>query len=226
MVKLEVNSNRPVSDKGISIPAAASLEFLVAVTETILAHGYGRPEVPLRQTVVIRDCDRHQELSDAQLRLHCGAIHRWAPIPAHELYGGVLMEMNRPGEAEKQFVQALERTPGRPKAIYRLAESAQAPGGQSDSSQEYSNFLREWKDADQNLPESPPRSNSCSCASAIAALRAISRAFCSRMPRSICLIPPVVPSANGGGRRDGFHGRGIVGSLASATKRSSERSEN
>jgi hypothetical protein len=46
MVKLEVNSNRPVSDKGISIPAAASLEFLVAVTETILAHGYGRPEVP------------------------------------------------------------------------------------------------------------------------------------------------------------------------------------
>jgi hypothetical protein len=51
MVKLEVNSNRLVSGKGISIPAAASLEFLVAVTETILARGDGRREV--RQTRVL-----------------------------------------------------------------------------------------------------------------------------------------------------------------------------
>jgi Tfp pilus assembly protein PilF len=63
------------------------------------------------------------------------------------------MEMNRPGEAEKQFVQALERTPGRPKAIYGLAESAQAPGDNQTAAREYSNFLRGWKDADQNLPE-------------------------------------------------------------------------
>ena len=48
MVKLEVNSNRLVSGKGISIPAPASLKFLFAVTETILARGYGRREV--RQT--------------------------------------------------------------------------------------------------------------------------------------------------------------------------------
>jgi hypothetical protein len=36
---LEFNSNRLVSGKSISIPAAASLEFLVGVTETILARG-------------------------------------------------------------------------------------------------------------------------------------------------------------------------------------------
>ena len=46
MVKSEVNSNRLVSGKRISIPAEASLEFLVAVTETILARGDGRREVP------------------------------------------------------------------------------------------------------------------------------------------------------------------------------------
>jgi hypothetical protein len=46
MLKLGVNSNRLVSGKGISIPAAASLEFLVAVTEAILARGDGTREVP------------------------------------------------------------------------------------------------------------------------------------------------------------------------------------
>jgi hypothetical protein len=53
MVKSEVNSNRLVSGKGISIPAAASLEFLVAVTETILARGDRRREVCATRVVTL-----------------------------------------------------------------------------------------------------------------------------------------------------------------------------
>jgi len=39
-------------------------------------------------------------------------------VPAHELYGTILMEMNRPAEASKHFLETLKRTPGRPMAIY------------------------------------------------------------------------------------------------------------
>src|SRR2546425_129774 len=38
-------------------------------------------------------------------------------IPAHELYGTLLMEMKRPAEAAKHFTEALRRTPGRPIAV-------------------------------------------------------------------------------------------------------------
>ena len=54
MVKLEVNSNRLVSGKGISIPAAASLELLILIHETpkendVLQDG-------LRQTLASQGC--------------------------------------------------------------------------------------------------------------------------------------------------------------------------
>jgi tetratricopeptide (TPR) repeat protein len=77
----------------------------------------------------------------------------YPPIPAHELYGDMLMEMNRPADAEKQFAAALERTPGRPKAIYGLAESAQVRGDMQTAAREYPRFLRVWRNADQSRPE-------------------------------------------------------------------------
>jgi hypothetical protein len=77
----------------------------------------------------------------------------YPPIPAHELYGDMLMEMNRPAEAEKQFAAALERTPERPKAIYGLAQSAQELGDKQTAAREYARFLRVWKNADQSRPE-------------------------------------------------------------------------
>ena len=49
-------------------------------------------------------------------------------IPAHELYGSMLMEMSRPAEARKHFEETLRRTPGRPKAIAGIAKAAEAIG--------------------------------------------------------------------------------------------------
>src|SRR5437899_6685817 len=49
-------------------------------------------------------------------------------VPAHELYGTILMEMNRPAEASKHFLETLKRTPGRPMAIYGLGRAAEALG--------------------------------------------------------------------------------------------------
>jgi len=77
----------------------------------------------------------------------------YPPIPAHELFGGMLLEMNRPAEAQKQFAAALQRTPRRPKAIYGLAQSARAQGDDQEAARQYEQFLKVWKNADHNLPE-------------------------------------------------------------------------
>ncbi|MGC1650977.1 MAG: sulfur transferase domain-containing protein [Candidatus Sulfotelmatobacter sp.] len=74
-------------------------------------------------------------------------------IPAHEILGSMLMEMNRPSEASKHFTETLVRTPGRPKAIYGIARAAQAMGDKVTAQQRYQQFLAIWKNADSDLPE-------------------------------------------------------------------------
>lgn len=74
-------------------------------------------------------------------------------IPAHELFGTLLMELRRPADAREQFQQALKRTPGRPKAIYGLAQAEQATGDQQAARRDYEQFLALWKNADPDRPE-------------------------------------------------------------------------
>jgi tetratricopeptide (TPR) repeat protein len=74
-------------------------------------------------------------------------------IPAHELFGTLLMELNRPAEAREQFQQTLKRTPGRPKAIFGIGQAAQATGDKGTAQQRYEEFLALWKNADRDRPE-------------------------------------------------------------------------
>ena len=74
-------------------------------------------------------------------------------IPAHELFGTLLMELNRPADAMEQFLQTLKRTPSRPKAIYGIARAAQARGDNATARQRYQEFLSVWKNADRDRPE-------------------------------------------------------------------------
>jgi len=74
-------------------------------------------------------------------------------VPAHELYGTILMEMNRPAEALKQFMETLKRTPGRPIPIYGLARAAEALGDSQTARARYNEFRDVWKDADKDRPE-------------------------------------------------------------------------
>jgi tetratricopeptide (TPR) repeat protein len=77
----------------------------------------------------------------------------YPPIPAHELYGTLLLEMNRPARAREQFATTLRRTPGRPKAILGLAQTAQAMGDNREAARQYESFLELWKGADADRPE-------------------------------------------------------------------------
>lgn len=74
-------------------------------------------------------------------------------IPAHELFGTLLMELHRPADAQEQFLQALKRTPGRPKAILGIAQAAQATGDHIVARQHYEEFLKLWMNADSDCPE-------------------------------------------------------------------------
>ena len=73
--------------------------------------------------------------------------------PANELFGTLLMEFNRPADAKERYLQALKRTPGRPKAIYGIAVAAQATGDKITAQQRYQQFLALWKNADADRPE-------------------------------------------------------------------------
>jgi tetratricopeptide (TPR) repeat protein len=74
-------------------------------------------------------------------------------IPANELCGNLLLELNRPGEASTYFQKALLRTPNRPKAIFGLARAAQAVGDSETAGKRYEEFLAIWKAADPDRPE-------------------------------------------------------------------------
>ena len=74
-------------------------------------------------------------------------------IPANELCGNLLLELNRPTEAVTYFQRTLTRTPGRPKAIFGLARAAQALGDDETAAKRYQEFLSIWKTADPGLTE-------------------------------------------------------------------------
>jgi tetratricopeptide (TPR) repeat protein len=74
-------------------------------------------------------------------------------IPAHELYGSMLMEMGRPAEARKHFEETLRRTPGRPKAIVGMARAAEAMGDTATARAQYMRLIEMWKRADPDRPE-------------------------------------------------------------------------
>jgi tetratricopeptide (TPR) repeat protein len=74
-------------------------------------------------------------------------------IPASELCGNLLLELNRPAEASTYFQKALLRTPNRPKIILGLARAAQAAGDNETATKRYQEFLAIWKTADPDRPE-------------------------------------------------------------------------
>ena len=74
-------------------------------------------------------------------------------IPASELCGNLLLELNRPVEASTYFQKALKRTPNRPKAIFGLARAAQELGDTETAENRYHEFLTIWRGADPDRPE-------------------------------------------------------------------------
>jgi len=74
-------------------------------------------------------------------------------LPAHELYGMLLLEVGRPADARRHFEETLRRTPGRPKAVYGIARAAEVLGDRQAAVERYTELLALWKRADHDRPE-------------------------------------------------------------------------
>jgi len=74
-------------------------------------------------------------------------------IPATELCGNLMLELNRPAEATIYFQKTLDRTPKRPKAIFGLARAAELLGDTKTAKEGYEEFLAIWQTADPDRPE-------------------------------------------------------------------------
>jgi len=76
---------------------------------------------------------------------------RGAPTPvkpAHELYGEILLELDRPGEAAEQFERSLLRTPNRSLSLRGLARAAMAGGDLDTARAQYAQLVAQWRGAD------------------------------------------------------------------------------
>ncbi len=73
--------------------------------------------------------------------------------PTHELYGEILLFLDRPKEAQQQFERALLWHPNRARSLLGLARAAAQLGHIQATRQAYANFLNIWNLADPDLPE-------------------------------------------------------------------------
>ena len=74
-------------------------------------------------------------------------------IPANELCGTLLLELNRPAEALTYFEKARLRTPNRPRLVFGMARAAAAMGANEAARKRYQEFLQIWRTADPDLRE-------------------------------------------------------------------------
>ncbi|MCI0434610.1 MAG: hypothetical protein L0271_13365 [Gemmatimonadetes bacterium] len=72
--------------------------------------------------------------------------------PAHELLGDLLLRMDRPAEAQREYARALELTPRRAITLLGLARAASAAGDRATASQAYGTLREIWHGADADLP--------------------------------------------------------------------------
>ena len=76
---------------------------------------------------------------------------RGAPTPvkpAHELYGEILLELERPAEAAAQFERSLLRTPSRTLSLRGLARASIATGDPDAAREQYQKIANQWRGGD------------------------------------------------------------------------------
>ncbi len=78
------------------------------------------------------------------------------PFPVkdvNELYGELLLQLNRPKEAINRFDRVLARTPNRSRALLGLARAYRNAGDTANAKAAYTRFLGNYRLADPGLPE-------------------------------------------------------------------------
>jgi predicted Zn-dependent protease len=73
--------------------------------------------------------------------------------PTHELYGEILLFMDQPREAQRQFERSLLWHANRARSLLGLARASTQSGDLHSTRNAYATFLPIWNQADPDLPE-------------------------------------------------------------------------
>ena len=74
-------------------------------------------------------------------------------LPAQALLGDLLLELNRPAEAQQAYEAALAKVPNRFNALYGAARAAELAGQREQARKYYGQFAELCRDADSDRPE-------------------------------------------------------------------------
>lgn len=86
-------------------------------------------------------------MDEAQAMVEEGGVPRGAasPVkPVHELYGEILLDLDRPAEAIEKFETSLLRMPNRPRSLLGLARSYARTNDHEKASAAYRKLTEEW----------------------------------------------------------------------------------
>src|SRR6266571_5601654 len=76
-----------------------------------------------------------------------------AVLPARELLGDLLLELNRPADAARAYEASLRQAPGRARSLFGLARAAERAGDNATARERYQEFLTLMHAADGDRPE-------------------------------------------------------------------------
>ena len=81
------------------------------------------------------------------MRLPNGAA---TPVkPPNELYGEILLELDRPAEAMEKFETSLQRMSGRSRSLLGLARAASRSGDRATAAAQYEKLRSNWSGREQ-----------------------------------------------------------------------------
>ncbi len=72
--------------------------------------------------------------------------------PTHELFGEMLLELDRPADAQAEFQRALSLAPRRALSLLGLARAAEASGDAATAERAYATLREVWHRADPGIP--------------------------------------------------------------------------
>ena len=135
------------SDLAAAEAAANALDELDGAVATISHHG-----VMALVHAARGEADRATALMDEAIEIaETRGAPRGAPTPlkpAHELYGEILLELDRPADAVEMFERSLRRTPNRALSLRGLARAAMTTGDPDTARAQAAQLVDQWRGAD------------------------------------------------------------------------------
>src|SRR3989449_319104 len=125
-------------------PAAELLRHLRLAAGAWLARAAGDATEAVRQATAAADIEDVTQKHP---------VTPGAVLPARELLGDLLLELNRPADAARAYEALLRQAPGRARSLFGLARAAEQAGDMATARARYQEFLKLMEKADGERPE-------------------------------------------------------------------------